>query len=153
MAEDIKPPDTPDKKPLKLSENPNVKKDFLVVDDENNMRFIYAHLIGMLFPNSSVRRSHEGKEVEKLIQEKKPDVVITGFNNYPELDGFQVVKRIKELIQETKKRIAIIACHAKGKEIDEGFLRLGVPKARLLGKPFRVKDLVDILQKIIDEQK
>lgn len=72
----------------------NTKKQILIVDDEQNMRTV----LGILLESEgySVTLADGGKEGNKILDKEIFDLVITDLK-MPDIDGFQIVKKTKEL--------------------------------------------------------
>ena len=79
---------------------------YLVVDDEPAISTWVVDEIKERIPNCQVMAANDGFSAGELVGTMKPDVVILDLR-MPELDGFEVCRRIKS--KETTKDIVVIA--------------------------------------------
>ncbi len=84
-----------------------MKKKILIVEDDSDLVYILQRLVGLLGYDTLVAKT--GKEAVKIAASKLPDLIILDIM-IPELDGFEVSRKIREN-QETQG-IPIIAVTA-----------------------------------------
>lgn len=82
-------------------------KKILVVDDEENIRFLYKEELGD--EGYAVTLAASGKEALELLGAIKPDIITLDIK-MPEMDGIETLKRIKEI----DEKIPVILCTAYG---------------------------------------
>jgi len=111
----------------------------LVVDDEERMvRFIRLNLEQDGF---QVVEANRGVEAIHKLRDSMPDVVILDIM-MPDLDGFEVLKLIREISQ-----VPVIMLTAKGEEDDRvRGLELGADD--YVTKPFSPRELVSLLMTV-----
>lgn len=108
------------------------KEKVLVIDDEWNMRnLIKIHL----YPHFEVQETSSGVEAFGVLQKEKVDLVILDLM-MPEMDGWQVCKKIRETSQ-----VPILMLTARGdiKDKVQGFT---VGADDYLVKPFNSEELL-----------
>ncbi|MBE9536391.1 MAG: response regulator [Proteobacteria bacterium] len=82
-------------------------KKILVVDDEENIRFLYKEELGD--EGYEVVLASSGKEALELLEANKPDLITLDIK-MPEMDGIETLKKIKEI----DKGMPVILCTAYG---------------------------------------
>jgi len=82
-------------------------KKILVVDDEENIRFLYKEELGD--EGYEVTLASSGKEALELLESGKPDLITLDIK-MPEIDGIETLRRIKEI----DEKIPVILCTAYG---------------------------------------
>lgn len=121
------------------------KKNILVVDDEENTR----KLIGLVLKGAGyeVFMVKSGKEALQFLEHQMPDVIILDIV-MPDMDGYSFLKNVKSNAATKNLPIIISSGKSKMKKYfdleDESFK----PTA-FLSKPFKVKVLVDIVKKTL----
>ncbi|MBE9201682.1 PAS domain S-box protein [Nodularia sp. LEGE 06071] len=117
------------------------KPKVLVVDDKWENRSVIAHLLSPL--GFEVAEATNGQEGWLKILEFQPDLIITDLL-MPELDGFQLIKRIRE--SKPLKNIVIIVSSASVFETDQ-HRSLEVGGNEFIAKPVQAIELFQKLQK------
>ncbi len=84
-----------------------MKKKILIVEDDSDLVYVLQRLVGLLGYDTIVAKT--GKEAVKIATSKLPDLIILDIM-IPELDGFQVARKIRQN-QETQG-IPIVAVTA-----------------------------------------
>lgn len=82
-------------------------KKIMVVDDEENIRFLYKE--ELIDEGYEVILAGSGMEALELLNTKKPDLITLDIK-MPGIDGIETLRRIKEL----DKNIPVILCTAYG---------------------------------------
>lgn len=113
----------------------------LVVDDKWENRSVIAHLLSPI--GFEVAEANNGQEGWLKIQEFQPDLIITDLL-MPELDGFQLIKRIRE--SKPCQNIVIIVSSASVFETDQ-HRSLEVGGNEFIAKPVQAIELFQKLQK------
>jgi CheY-like chemotaxis protein len=115
----------------------------LVVDDKWANRSVIANLLSPI--GFEIAEAFNGEEGWQKIAEFQPDLVLTDLL-MPELDGFGLIKRIRE--SDTFKDIAIIVSSASVFETDQ-HRSLEVGGNDFLPKPIQAIDLFQKLRKYL----
>lgn len=116
-------------------------KKILVVDDD-------PYLVDILFyrlklNGYQVVSAKDGAEALAKVRDLKPDLVVLDMS-MPVMDGFQVVKEIKE--EETMKNIPIVVVSGRVEDRTKVF-EMGVK--RFIAKPYEAKNLVATIEQYI----
>jgi len=111
-----------------------IKRRILVVDDEDNLRTMLV--AALKFEGYDVAAAPNGREGLQSVKESKPDLIVLDVM-MPELDGFGMLKRLRE----TGDRTPVVFLTAKDTSADavEG---LGLGADDYLSKPFALEELV-----------
>jgi two-component system, OmpR family, response regulator len=111
-----------------------IKRRILVVDDEDNLRTMLV--AALKFEGYDVAAAPNGREGLRSVKESKPDLIVLDVM-MPELDGFGMLKRLRE----TGDRTPVVFLTAKDTSADavEG---LGLGADDYLSKPFSLEELV-----------
>jgi two-component system, OmpR family, response regulator len=111
-----------------------IKRRILVVDDEDNLRTMLV--AALKFEGYDVAAAPNGREGLRSVKESKPDLIVLDVM-MPELDGFGMLKRLRE----TGDRTPVVFLTAKDTSADavEG---LGLGADDYLSKPFALEELV-----------
>ena len=111
-----------------------IKRRILVVDDEDNLRTMLV--AALKFEGYDVAAAPNGREGLRSVKESKPDLIVLDVM-MPELDGFGMLKRLRE----TGDRTTVLFLTAKDTSADavEG---LGLGADDYLSKPFSLEELV-----------
>ena len=111
-----------------------IKRRILVVDDEDNLRTMLV--AALKFEGYDVAAAANGREGLRSVKEAKPDLIVLDVM-MPELDGFGMLKRLRE----TGDRTPVVFLTAKDTSADavEG---LGLGADDYLAKPFSLEELV-----------
>lgn len=123
----------------------SAQKNILIVDDDESLNTVIAKFIGKKFETLNVYQAFDGFDAGSQMTEKKPEFVILDLD-LPGVDGFDLLKRIKE--SETfGKPVIIIVSALKEENIDKKCIELGA--ARFFPKPLNFPELADALQEIM----
>jgi CheY-like chemotaxis protein len=122
------------------------KKKILVVDDDPDISSVLA--LSLNEQSYNVLNAYDGLQAVAAAKREKPDMIILDLM-LPEMDGFEVLKKIKS--DSETMQIPIIIITGRGDDDREKAIKLGANKYLL--KPFTVKSLLEELDKILkDEQ-
>jgi len=121
-------------------------KKLLIVDDEPNivmsLEFVFKK------ENYIVFIARDGAEAIEIIENSLPDIILLDIM-MPKVDGYQVLKHLKEV--EILKKIKVIILSAKNKIADiELGLQLGADK--YIPKPFSTKQLVKEVKTLLNKK-
>ena len=120
-------------------------KKVLVVDDEIHI----VHVVAIKLRNNgfNVITAENGAEAYELIQEEKPDIVVTDYQ-MPGMTGLDLIEKLRQ--DEQTKQLPVIILTARNFVIeDEVKNRLNI--AECIGKPFSPKDLLCRIEDILNE--
>ena len=117
------------------------KKHILIVDDEAALRQVLEDRL--LDEGFIVTKAVNGKEGLSLALEKRPDLILLDIM-MPELNGYQVCKKIKE--DDSLKNIPVVMLTAKAQESDK-FWGLETGADDYITKPFEFKSLLKTITK------
>jgi CheY-like chemotaxis protein len=109
----------------------------LVVDDERCMVDLIADVLES--EGFAVKRAGDGVQALKLIDQNRPDLVITDIL-MPGLDGISLARKIRG----KKQPIPIILMSASRRQLTE----FDVP---FIAKPFNIEDLVELAHKQVED--
>lgn len=120
-----------------------MKKRVLIVDDSNTNNFLLQSILIGEGIESSVAFS--GKDAIELINIEKPNLVLLDIM-MPDLDGFSVLKNIKE--SPETNHIPVLFITAKN---DDGLKNKAVESGAidLLNKPIDVPEIIKIVKNIL----
>ena len=113
------------------------KKRILVIDDEPDITMLLSSLLE--FHDYVVRTINDPTLVMETLENEKFDLICTDIM-MPNLDGFALIKKIKE--QEKSKATKLIAVSAK-EFSDEEYHFLVDHKVLIIKKPYDPQDLVN----------
>lgn len=119
-------------------------KKFLVVDDEPELVSLLKTMMELM--GGKVQTATEGQEAIKLFETQFDfDVVITDHTMPGQnADGLTLTRKIREM--NTSVIILMVTGHAE--EVEKDAKEAGVNA--LISKPFKIEEIVEILQKVQD---
>ena len=79
-------------------------RSILIVDDEENQRFLVAQALRTLACDWLIATAASGHEALEAIGEHTPDLIITDYN-MPDIDGFELTRRIRGTVGSHQLRI------------------------------------------------
>jgi YesN/AraC family two-component response regulator len=109
----------------------------LYVEDNVGLAENMEKLLRRMFDNIII--AHDGKDGLKEYFKSRPKIVITDIN-MPNMNGFQMIKKIRAL--ELEAKIIVISAHDEKKHLHTA-INLGV--FRYLHKPAKILDLVEAI--------
>ena len=118
-------------------------KKVLVVDDEIHI----VHVVAIKLRNNGydVISAGNGANALKLVQEEKPDIVVTDFQ-MPVMNGLELIENLRS--DTSTENIPVILLTARGFAIDdEQKQKLRV--SAILSKPFSPKELLRSIEDIL----
>ncbi len=118
----------------------------LLCDDE--IHILRAAEFKLKRAGYDVRIAGDGQEGWELIEQRKPDMIITDCQ-MPRLDGLGLVKRVRA--NPDTQDIPCLMLTAKGFELSEEELAEQWQVKRLIAKPFSPRELLAIVQEILGE--
>ncbi len=121
------------------------KGKILVVEDEKSMREVLEILLGR--EGHEVTTASDGLEGLSCIEKDIFDLVITDMK-MPKADGFELLKKIKEISPET---IVIMITAFANREIATEAMKLGAYD--FISKPFNIDEIRLIVSKAIEKKK
>ena len=123
---------------------PDVKPLVLAVDDEEHITELVAMALG--FNGFEVERASSGRAALAAVERRRPDLIVLDVM-LPDLDGFEVAKRLRQ-DQRAGTRVPVIFLTARDTTADkvEG-LRLGVDD--YVTKPFSIEELVERVKAVL----
>jgi len=97
-----------------------------------------------------IKGALEGQQGLDLISSEQPDLILLDLM-MPRMDGWKVYNLLKA--EEKTRSIPVIIISAKAQPIDR-VLGLSIAKVdAYISKPFRPQELIDSIERILDEQK
>ncbi|MCF6212502.1 MAG: response regulator [Flavobacteriaceae bacterium] len=120
-------------------------KKILIVDDEPNivmsLEFVFTK------ENFEVFIARNGAEAIEIIEESLPEIILLDIM-MPEVDGYQVLKYLKESPHLKKIKIIVLSAKNKLTDIELG-LQLGADK--YIAKPFSTRKLVKEVNNLLNK--
>ena len=150
-----KPQDSKDSRETNQNWNPENKTiNILAIDDDNiQLQLTTAMLHRILDGNTShptnIQPSQHPEEILELIQHHEAnyyDILLTDIQ-MPAMNGFELLKAIRELPEKKGNKMAVIAITARGDMDEKEFREKGF--AGMLQKPFNLSDLQKVLAQFI----
>jgi len=114
----------------------------LIVDDEENMRFILSELLETA--NYKTHQAENGMQAIDFIQKDRPDLVLLDYK-LPGIDGMKVLKKI----QQIDKSIIVIMITAYG-DIKNAVTSMKLGAYDYLTKPFNNADILHLVKKALN---
>lgn len=121
------------------------KKNILVVDDDPDVVTIIK---GILHSGEyEVQSVYRGQEVFARLEEKKPDLIILDIK-MPEMDGFQVLKRLKASPETSSIPVILLTGKGQYNDVLIGY-QLGADY--YMNKPFTSVQLINGVRLFLDD--
>jgi DNA-binding NtrC family response regulator len=117
-------------------------KKILIADDEKNMRWILDK--ALKDEGFSVVEATDGQEAFELFIDTEPDMIILDYR-MPEMDGMEVLKRIKTINQ--KVPVIMVTAHGSTDAAVEA-MKLGA--IDYISKPFDMEELKITIKKVLN---
>jgi len=124
------------------SSNPQVSVSILLVEDEKETLKLLNFVLAMNFPKVTLYSAENGRTGLELFNTHTPDIVITDIN-LPELNGVQMLNRIREIRPDTK---VIVLTADTGKIALENALGSGFELDHYLLKPIVLSNLFSAIE-------
>lgn len=123
-----------------------LKKRILVVDDEEAVRELISEV--MISEGFNVDTASNGKEALDLIKNHIYDVAVIDFN-LPDMDGLTLHHQVKVMDKELADNSIFISGLIQKKDHLDYFY---AHSAGFLPKPFRIKDLLLTVRKLLESK-
>lgn len=120
-----------------------MSKKILIIDDEDNLRFLERKFLEMA--GYTVSEAADGESGLEIAKEFDPDVVLLDVI-MPKKDGYQVAKEFAA--DEKLAKIPIILVTGTSQVVGEG-VRLNTHAKYKLAKPFAKEQLFEVVQKAL----
>jgi CheY-like chemotaxis protein len=89
------------------------KNKIALVDDEKGTRVLHAGLIRSIAPDAEFLEAADGIEGLKVVQEHRPGLVLTDYDMPPQIDGYELIRRIRALDPAYQPIIMLITSMSK----------------------------------------
>ena len=116
----------------------------LVADDKTDNRKLMKEMLESA--GFSVRESENGRDAIRIFEEWNPDIILMDLN-MPVMSGYDAIRVIKGM--ESGRDIPIVAVTASAFEEDR-IKVLGIGASDYLRKPFREREIFDMIKKYLD---
>src|SRR6516162_2598043 len=117
----------------------------LVAEDNDFNRDLLKHMLARLEPSAAIATN--GRETLALLEREPFDLLLLDIH-MPELDGFQVVRALRERERTAGGHLPVIALTARSRKEDrEQCLRAGMDE--YLAKPFTAADLSAAIVRVL----
>jgi len=116
----------------------------VVIDDKWANRSVISNLLSPI--GFEVSEANDGQQGWEKILEVQPDLIVTDLL-MPELDGFELIKRVRE--SENFKDLIIIVCSASVFETDQ-YRSLEAGANAFIAKPVQATELLQKLQQYLE---
>jgi two-component system alkaline phosphatase synthesis response regulator PhoP len=118
----------------------------LIIDDEENIVLLAETNLEMC--GYRVITAQDGKQGLEMAQKEKPDLIILDIR-LPEIDGWEVCRRLKNSTDTRNIPIVFLTAHAQENDINKG-LSLGAEE--FITKPFIPEDMAQRIKKILAQK-
>ena len=127
------------------SHSPASKKTIMVVDDTIEI----VTLLKLILEREGylVQSAYRGKEVFKLLEEQKPDLIILDVM-MPQMDGFEVLTRLKGNPATASIPVILLTVKGQPEDVREGY-QLGA--AYYLTKPLSAPELLTGINSLLSK--
>jgi len=120
-------------------------KTILLCDDE--VHILRAAEIKLARAGFDVRYAYDGLEGWEMIQQQRPDIVVTDCQ-MPHLDGPGLIKKIRE--NPDTVDLPVLMLTAKGFELDRDYLFETLKISELITKPFSPRELLKSVERALN---
>lgn len=127
-------------------QNDKVRIKVLVAEDNKDLREYLKLSLSHYF---IIHTAENGRDAWDQILDVNPDVIISDYN-MPEMNGFELCKKIKETYETSHIPVIMLTVMSDEKHVEEG-LRIGADD--YIQKPFDVKYLKNKINNIISNRK
>jgi len=130
--------------PLEFEKKLNKRK-ILIVDDDKNMVNSIKRILRTQNGSFDIEVAYDGFDVGRKVAEFKPDLVILDIR-MPGMDGYEVIRRIKEMPGGKHTKIIAISAYFK----EDGKKNVASPVVEAcLDKPFDNEELLNKVKGLI----
>lgn len=121
------------------------KKHVLVVEDNNAISTLIK--LRLQKENFDVTQIYDGREAHEYLTEvdKKPDVVVLDLM-LPEMDGFEILRRIRDNEELSDVKVLILSAKAREEDLVKG---LELNADEYMTKPFKIEEFIVRLRKLL----
>ena len=114
---------------------------FLLVEDEEFNLIVLEEMIKILYPDAKIITANNGQEACDILSENSFDLILSDIN-MPVMDGYALIKKIKDELQLQTPTIAVTAFAIQGDK--EKLLMAGFNG--YISKPIDMMELHKILE-------
>ena len=118
-------------------------KAMLLVDDSATIRMLVKMQLKPLAEELTITEAANGKEALERIGESSFDVIFTDLN-MPELDGFELIRKVRALPQGSTVPIVVLSTRDAEDDLDRAF---AVGASSFIGKPVQGTELRDAVRR------
>lgn len=121
------------------------KKHILVVEDNNTISTLIK--LRLQKENFEVTQIYDGLEAHKYLTgaETKPDVIVLDVM-LPEMDGFELLRRIRKNDELKDIKVLILSAKAREEDLVKG---LELKADEYMTKPFKIEEFIVRLRKLL----
>ena len=119
--------------------------DVMVIEDDDEVR---EFIVGQLSEYFTVLSATNGAEGLEMIAEKQPNIIVSDVM-MPEIDGFELTKRIKDGAETSHIPVILLTAHSSEQHQLEG-VKMGADD--YVTKPFSIEYLVTRIVKLIEQR-
>lgn len=121
------------------------KKRILVVEDNDTISTLIK--LRLQKENFEVTQIYDGLEAHEYLTgaDKKPDVVVLDVM-LPEMDGFELLRRIRKNEELSDVKVLILSAKAREEDLVKG---LELKADEYMTKPFKIEEFIVRLRKLI----
>ncbi len=120
-----------------------MKKNIVIVDDFENTRWVVEFSLRTI--DCELFKAGNGKEALVYFDGKRIDLLITDLN-MPVMNGFELVKAVKDILEYRKIPIIMLTTEKK-QELKQEAMDLNI--TTLMQKPFNAENFVKIVKKCL----
>lgn len=118
----------------------------LLVEDEEFNLIVLEEMIGLFYPEVSIATAINGQIAYEILQKNTFDLILSDIN-MPVMDGYELIKKIKEELKIETATIAVTAFAIQGDK--EKLLLAGFDD--YVSKPIDMSELEKVLKKHLVE--
>ena len=118
-------------------------KKILIVDDEPHI--VMSLEFAFKKKNYEVFIARDGTEAIEILESQVPHVILLDIM-MPQMDGYETLKRIKNITELAKTKVIFLSAKNKSLDIEKG-LNLGADKYII--KPFSIKQVINEIEEMI----
>lgn len=119
-------------------------KKVLVADDDRNILYLISEVLAK--DDYEVAQAVNGDHALKLARETKPDLIVLDIM-MPGLDGFKVLKELKDDPQTKGIKVVVISAKTKPEDVDKG---LAQGADHYFTKPFKISELTSKIRELLE---
>ena len=123
-------------------------KNFLVVEDNENIRRLYKILIGQKYSSTLTSFAENGKEGLEACKKTEPDLILCDIK-MPLMNGIEFHRRLKKTSPHLAERVAFISAAFRNDHLD--YIRAN--DCRFLEKPFEIEAFHEFINSMLMTEK